>query len=962
MMLNVSEKVNSVSKTGIKGLDEILQGSINSGSSILLEGPSGSGKTLFGLQFACAKEEASLFISFLETDESLSLFSQKFNLDYAGLKKQNKIFVISGLEQVNKSITSFQNSHLSKLIKKHKIKRIVIDNINALSEISKDAIRFRNTMVALLRELKKINVMCLLIKEQNAFKELDCIVDVIFNLEIDQNSSKRTLNIVKSEDNFRVEGNHLIKMQDDGLEVFPNLRYLYSKYLKVKNGASGKVKTDISDLDVILEGGVFEGDTILISGPSGTGKTLLGLKFIKTGLAMEEGCLYVGFDLSYEKLTDKAGFLNLKLKNSINKANLEILNITEDLFIEEILAKILKIMADKNIRRIVIDDLSGFNDKTEKHLMVIKLLIMIFSGKTSLFTLNLRDGGEASKDAEIFKIMDNVISLKYIEIERKIENIIYVLKSKEACDRSTRKLVIDANGVSVGERFEKYQNILSGNAVKTEIKLVTFKTPLAEEIIDDFQKMNPDVKIEISDLPDTWKDVNQIKEKIRESKNIGLVPLDYGTVKLLAREKLLLEVDTAIKEEDRRDIFSPGLEACSLNNHLYAVPDDIKCELIIYRKDLLKKHGFTVPKNWSELVEICKNIMSKEKNPALKGLMWSAVNGPNLVYQYLAFLYSNGGEIFKKSSEIGLTEKKVVDSLTFMQELIYKHKVVPEEVLAKGEDRQKKVIDGNVIFYLCSSVLLKNIFKNARCELDIMPIPLGPGGRETASITYGLAYAIPKWSLYPGVSLELLKTFTTYENQRKIELFDGSAFPARKRICLDEEVLNQKPYYRDVVKFMEKARVINLCEIPHFEKIFPVLREAVWAALNNKTDALNILKSAQLKLGKLEIKPLYSHITNNVIEYLQENSDRPLKLIDVSNYLKLSPFHLSRVFKTETKKTIFEYLTYLRIERAKRLLRDIRLNISEVSMRCGFNDSHHFSKIFKKTNGVTPNEYRKRAL
>jgi len=85
-------------------------------------------------------------------------------------------------------------------------------------------------------------------------------------------------------------------------------------------------------------------------------------------------------------------------------------------------------------------------------------------------------------------------------------------------------------------------------------------------------------------------------------------------------------------------------------------------------------------------------------------------------------------------------------------------------------------------------------------------------------------------------------------------------------------------------------------------------------------------------------------------------------LDDVSEYLKISPSHLSKIFKEESSKTIFEYLTYLRIEKAKTLLKDIKLNMTDVGLQCGFTDLNYFSRIFKKINGHSPSEYRRKII
>ena len=951
-------------KTGIDGLDEILKGGIPSGGSIVLEGPTDSGKTLFGLQFICKNKEPSLLLSFMETEESLSSYSERFELGYSDLNKQKKIIIISDLLRVYKALVSFRKSILCRLLNKHKIKIIVIDNLNALNDSSQNPLQFREIMSSFLREMKEKEITCILIKEENTLKEMDYLADMVIKIERDPGYSRKTLTILKSKTNVVAEGRHLWKVNGKGLELYPNLGFLEEKYLKnIPKTEYLKVETGLGDLDEILEGGVLKGDAVLVGGPSGTGKTIIGLNFLKTGVKLREKCLYIGFDISMNKLIKSAEVIDFDLYGGVNNLYLNILNLPETLFIEEMLDRISKIITDKKIDRVVIDEFGKFSKEPQDLKRVMKILNAMLAGKTSLFMVNINDRMDFNLQEAIFEIMDKVILLKYTEIEGKIEKIIYILKAKVRFDSSMRRLEINERGIYIGNKYESYRNILSGSAVKDKVRLVTYKAKITEEIISDFLRVNPDVEVEILDTPGNWGDISYKKERMSGQKNIGVIPLNFEDVQLLAKDGLLLELDKVLREEDRKDFFKAGLEGCTFNGHLYAVPDDIKCMVIVYRKDLLRKYGLSIPETWDQLIHQIKHIILKEKNPELAGLMWPTLEGIGLVKIFLEMLYSNGGDIFNKYNKIDLTEKNVNGTLQFMSDLIYKYKIVPPEVLvASAGDRMKKVCEGNVIFYLCSSVRVNEIMRDKRHEFGLMRFPQGPNGKEKKSLTWGFAYAIPKWNLYPQTSIELLKFLTSYENQKRCELVGGNAFSSRKKVCYSEEVLEQKPYYKYASLFLEESKIINCYNIPAFEGILPVLEEAVKNALNNKLDINDNLKNTQGKLKKIEVKPLYSFITNSAINYLQENMYKPLRLTDVAKFLNLSPAHLSRIFKAESDRTIVEYLTYIRMEKAKAMLKDVKLNMTDVGLQCGFTDLNYFSRIFKKMNGYSPSEYRRKMI
>ena len=95
-------------------------------------------------------------------------------------------------------------------------------------------------------------------------------------------------------------------------------------------------------------------------------------------------------------------------------------------------------------------------------------------------------------------------------------------------------------------------------------------------------------------------------------------------------------------------------------------------------------------------------------------------------------------------------------------------------------------------------------------------------------------------------------------------------------------------------------------------------------------------------------------------EYIQENYRRDLSLDELSKELDISPYYFSKLFKEETGSNFVEYLTNLRMSRAKELLKDERCSMKEICLEVGYSDPNYFSRIFKKNFGVTPTEYRER--
>ena len=94
-------------------------------------------------------------------------------------------------------------------------------------------------------------------------------------------------------------------------------------------------------------------------------------------------------------------------------------------------------------------------------------------------------------------------------------------------------------------------------------------------------------------------------------------------------------------------------------------------------------------------------------------------------------------------------------------------------------------------------------------------------------------------------------------------------------------------------------------------------------------------------------------------EYIRAHFGDPLlSTKEISDHVRLSASYACTVFKNETGKTLNQYLTEYRMERAKKYLADPRDTVANIAVRCGYNDSNYFGKAFKKCTGLSPSEYR----
>lgn len=183
-----------------------------------------------------------------------------------------------------------------------------------------------------------------------------------------------------------------------------------------------------------------------------------------------------------------------------------------------------------------------------------------------------------------------------------------------------------------------------------------------------------------------------------------------------------------------------------------------------------------------------------------------------------------------------------------------------------------------------------------------------------------------------------------------------------------ESLLNKKQF-RTVAVMFENAKKGMVFSRPAIEKVKHRLN-----SLNSSHDGFYSVIELLTILHELsndkEARILCSSTFNNqddssesrrvqkVINYLNANYQKEIRLVNVANYVNMTEVSFSRFMKKRTGKNYIEYLNDLRLGIASRILIDSSKTIAEISFECGFNNLSNFNRIFKKRKGYTPKEFR----
>ncbi|MBQ8816751.1 MAG: helix-turn-helix transcriptional regulator, partial [Lachnospiraceae bacterium] len=164
------------------------------------------------------------------------------------------------------------------------------------------------------------------------------------------------------------------------------------------------------------------------------------------------------------------------------------------------------------------------------------------------------------------------------------------------------------------------------------------------------------------------------------------------------------------------------------------------------------------------------------------------------------------------------------------------------------------------------------------------------------------------------------------------------------------------------VIFVEEER------LPDFEGLLQQIEAEYLCGDAYKSIMLNLYITellVQLCRHRQSIKPKLSgtdQLIYTISKYISTHFREPISLELLSQEFAMSASHLSRKFKAGTGIGINEYITYVRVNHAEKLLRETELAITEVAAQCGYSDSNYFSTVFKRVKGVSPQKYSKEHL
>lgn len=339
---------------------------------------------------------------------------------------------------------------------------------------------------------------------------------------------------------------------------------------------------------------------------------------------------------------------------------------------------------------------------------------------------------------------------------------------------------------------------------QVEINFYAHDDDAFKEIIADYEKENPDVKINLVPLSDnTDEKLIQINEAlVSDQKKIDLIDSDIIWVNYFAKNDHILPLDDYFSNDELEDYLSSPLNGNIINNKLYGIPYRTDTGLLYYRKDLLKKYGFNPPETFEELVKITETIMPEEKMYGYAG-SWYSYEG--LTCNALEFLWTFGGEVH-------LDEKTIInkeDNKTGFKKMKYliENEIAHPNILEFTSGDVRNAFINNEIIFMRDWPTGVNYLKDTEMKdkFDITFLPFGKYTGNNSGSLGGWQLIIPKENEHPKETVDFIKFFTNYENNKKLVL-EHSYTPIRKDLFRDPDVTNQMPFLRNNMAIFNNSK------------------------------------------------------------------------------------------------------------------------------------------------------------
>jgi len=473
-------------RSGIPGLDFILDGGLLKAGVYIVQGPPGAGKTVLANQ-ACfhhaAEGGCAVYITLLAESHS-RMFGHLRRLEFFDASKiPDFVYYVGGFSTLESEGLAGLLTLVRGIVTKKSAGLAVIDGLVSAHETAASDREFKKFLheLQVLADLTRCTFILLTNAErQSGFFPEHTMVDGVLHLsdELSELRPLRHIRVLKLRGSAPVRGLHSVRISDRGFEVRPRLeaRLTTAPVNEVFVATGPKVGFGIPELDAMLRGGVRSGSITMLLGSSGSGKTVFGMQFLAEGLKRGERGLFFGFFEHPDAIVAKCRRVGIDgISEGIDRGLARVMwHRPIEGVIDEIGDSLFDAVRTLNPARVVIDGMQGFEraaDLPERLSDVYSSIAQELERRriTTLYTAETP--GLFERDIHVpvnglSAATQNIILLRHVEHNAAILRSLAILKVRDDdYDPKVREIRISDDGIGLFDTFDDAANLMSGGGI-----------------------------------------------------------------------------------------------------------------------------------------------------------------------------------------------------------------------------------------------------------------------------------------------------------------------------------------------------------------------------------------------------------------------------------------------------------------------------------------------------------------
>jgi circadian clock protein KaiC len=464
--------------TGVQGLDEILGGGLPEYSFNLIAGPPGSGKTTLAHQmmFTLATPERPALYCTVLGEPPLKMLRYQQQFDYFDLDKLNRsIRFINLSDDTTSGDLGKVLDRIVAEVEAHSAGLVFVDSFRSLVLAGQGE---HKPFIGLQQFTQNLGVLMtswqattFLIGEYFSESDPDPILTVADGLiwlrqSIQGNSVVRKMEIMKMRGQATLPGLHTFRISSGGIKVFAPPPFVSADTASAPH-PSIRLSMGVPGLDDMMGGGLPRGYSLLVAGPSGSGKSIMSSAFLVEGARAGETGVIAAFEQRPNRSRGRA------IAELIESGRIGVINTqVPDLSVDEIATLLIAEIQRLKATRVVIDSLSGFElalaptfrgDYRESLSRMVSALAS--TGVTVLMTSELEDRYDDLRFSPYGTafLTDAIVVQRYIEVDSRLQRVLAVVKVRASAHSSELRLFhINGDGIQIGNMLADHEGMLGG--------------------------------------------------------------------------------------------------------------------------------------------------------------------------------------------------------------------------------------------------------------------------------------------------------------------------------------------------------------------------------------------------------------------------------------------------------------------------------------------------------------------